>query len=70
MDSDQLYPPVQQAKLAAGIPTADAPRVVESPYGHDGFLIEVEQVAALVRELLPAAPPVPAQAPGLHRPHP
>ncbi|MEU0683931.1 homoserine O-acetyltransferase MetX [Streptomyces albogriseolus] len=70
VDSDRLYPPAQQAELAAGIPSADAPRVVESPYGHDGFLIEVEQVAALVRELLPAAPPVPARTPGRHRPHP
>jgi homoserine O-acetyltransferase len=51
--SDRLYPPSQQAELAAGISTADHLRVVESPYGHDGFLIEVEQVAALVRELLP-----------------
>ncbi|MEU0786837.1 homoserine O-acetyltransferase [Streptomyces sp. NPDC006173] len=51
VDSDRLYPPSQQAELAAGIPTADVPRVIESPYGHDGFLIEVEQVAALVHEL-------------------
>ncbi len=56
VDSDRLYPLSQQAELAAGIPTADAPRVVGSPYGHDGFLIEVEQVAALVAELLPAPP--------------
>ncbi|MFJ3672797.1 homoserine O-acetyltransferase [Streptomyces sp. NPDC090106] len=51
--SDRLYPPSQQAELAAGIGSADRLRVIESPYGHDGFLIEVEQVAALVRELLP-----------------
>lgn len=51
VDSDRLYPPSQQAELAAGIRTADRPRVIESPYGHDGFLIEVEQVAALVTEL-------------------
>ncbi|MFD8734027.1 homoserine O-acetyltransferase [Streptomyces sp. NPDC059618] len=51
--SDRLYPPAQQAELAAGIPSADGLRLIESPYGHDGFLIEVEQVAALVGELLP-----------------
>ncbi|MFI9103096.1 homoserine O-acetyltransferase [Streptomyces fildesensis] len=51
VDSDRLYPPVQQAELAAGIPSADRLRVVRSPYGHDGFLIETDQVAALVREL-------------------
>jgi homoserine O-acetyltransferase len=52
VDSDRLYPPYQQAELAAGIGTADGLRTVVSPYGHDGFLIEVAQVAALVRELL------------------
>ncbi|CQR59822.1 homoserine O-acetyltransferase MetX [Streptomyces leeuwenhoekii] len=52
VDSDRLYPPAQQAELAALIPGADGPRVVESPYGHDGFLIEAGQVAVLVRELL------------------
>ncbi|QXE38304.1 homoserine O-acetyltransferase [Streptomyces sp. GMY02] len=51
VDSDRLYPPSQQAELAAGIPDADRLRVIESPYGHDGFLIETEQVGALVREL-------------------
>ncbi|MGV9938663.1 homoserine O-acetyltransferase MetX [Streptomyces sp. NPDC003401] len=53
VDSDRLYPLSQQAELAAGIGTADGLRVIASPYGHDGFLIEVEQVAALVDELLP-----------------
>ncbi|MFQ6148794.1 homoserine O-acetyltransferase MetX [Streptomyces seoulensis] len=52
VDTDRLYPPYQQAELAAGIAAADRLRVIESPYGHDGFLIEVEQVAALVAELL------------------
>ncbi|MFD7133053.1 homoserine O-acetyltransferase [Streptomyces sp. NPDC059894] len=52
VSSDRLYPLTQQAELAAGIRTADDLRVIESPYGHDGFLIEAEQVAALVRELV------------------
>jgi homoserine O-acetyltransferase len=58
VDSDRLYPPVQQQELAAGIPGADRMRTIGSPYGHDGFLIEVDQVAALVGELTapPAAP--------------
>jgi homoserine O-acetyltransferase len=51
VDSDRLYPLSQQAELAAGIPGADRLRVIDSPYGHDGFLIETGQVAALVREL-------------------
>ncbi|MFJ2814625.1 hypothetical protein [Streptomyces sp. NPDC087294] len=51
VDSDRLYPPYQQGELAALIPSADGLRVIESPYGHDGFLIETGQVAPLVREL-------------------
>ena len=58
IDSDRLYPPAQQAELAALLPGADRLRIIESPYGHDGFLIETDQVGSLVRELLP--PPVPA----------
>ncbi|WP_079047672.1 homoserine O-acetyltransferase MetX [Streptomyces hirsutus] len=52
VDSDRLYPLSQQAELAARLPGADRLRVVESPYGHDGFLLETEQVGALIRELL------------------
>lgn len=54
VDSDRLYPLAQQRELAAGIPGADDLRVITSPYGHDAFLIESEQVGALVRELVPA----------------
>jgi homoserine O-acetyltransferase len=52
VDSDRLYPPSQQADLAAAVPSSDALRLISSPYGHDGFLIETDQVAALVGELL------------------
>ncbi|MFB7919163.1 homoserine O-acetyltransferase [Streptomyces sp. NPDC056061] len=52
VDSDRLYPLSQQEELAAGIPSADRARVIASPYGHDGFLIEAPQIAVLVRELL------------------
>ncbi|MFJ2902041.1 hypothetical protein [Streptomyces sp. NPDC087212] len=51
VDSDRLYPLYQQGELAALIPSADGLRVIDSPYGHDGFLIETGQVAPLVREL-------------------
>ncbi|MEU8776850.1 homoserine O-acetyltransferase [Streptomyces sp. NPDC048606] len=56
VDSDRLYPLAQQEELAAGISSADRVRVVRSPYGHDGFLLETDQVGALVRELLDTAP--------------
>jgi homoserine O-acetyltransferase len=52
VDSDRLYPLAQQEELAAGIPGSDRLRVIESSCGHDGFLVETEQVGGLVRELL------------------
>jgi homoserine O-acetyltransferase/O-succinyltransferase len=63
VDSDRLYPLAQQAELVAGIRQADRLRVLNSPYGHDGFLIEVEQLAALLPDLLaPATTGMPARA--------
>ncbi|MEV4316036.1 homoserine O-acetyltransferase [Actinocrispum sp. NPDC049592] len=52
IDSDRLYPLYQQAELAEHIPGAGDLRVVTSPYGHDAFLIETEQIAPLIKELL------------------
>ncbi|MBC8094132.1 MAG: homoserine O-acetyltransferase, partial [Pseudonocardia sp.] len=52
ISSDRLYPPEQQAELAAGIPGSGPARIIESPYGHDGFLIEADTVGALLDELL------------------
>ncbi|WP_261568914.1 homoserine O-acetyltransferase MetX [Frankia gtarii] len=52
VDSDRLYPLRLQEDIAA---LADAPlRVIRSRSGHDGFLTETDQVAALVRETLGA----------------
>ncbi|WP_065486165.1 homoserine O-acetyltransferase [Streptomyces sp. PTY087I2] len=56
VDSDRLYPLAQQERLAALLPGADAARTIASPCGHDGFLIETDQVGTLVRELLARAP--------------
>lgn len=52
VSSDRLYPVEEQAELAAGIPGASELRVIESPYGHDSFLIEFDAVSALLAELL------------------
>ncbi|MHA6625958.1 homoserine O-acetyltransferase MetX [Pseudonocardia sichuanensis] len=52
--SDRLYPPEQQAELADGIPGAGPLQLIDSPYGHDGFLIEAATVGALLTELLEA----------------
>ena len=50
VDSDRLYPIAQQQQVAdaLGVPL----QVIASPYGHDGFLIEVDAVGALLRDLL------------------
>ncbi|GAB2674499.1 homoserine O-acetyltransferase [Saccharopolyspora gloriosae] len=50
VDSDRLFPPADQHALARGLGTSA--RIIGSSYGHDGFLIETEQVSELVRELL------------------
>ncbi len=52
VDSDRLYPPrlsheISQARASSG-PT----HVITSDHGHDGFLIEIEQVGEIVRESL------------------
>ncbi|MFP7760863.1 homoserine O-acetyltransferase [Marisediminicola sp. LYQ134] len=57
IDSDRLFPLDDQRSLARGIRaclTGTEPAVVESPFGHDGFLIEHAQVGGWVRRLLDA----------------
>lgn len=51
--SDALYRPEEQAALAAMLPQAHL-EVIESIYGHDGFLIEAGRVNDFVREFRPA----------------
>ncbi|MCF2527294.1 homoserine O-acetyltransferase MetX [Yinghuangia soli] len=54
--TDRLYPPAQQRALAEAIPTARDLAWIDSPYGHDGFLIELDQVAPLVAAALTRTP--------------
>lgn len=54
VDTDRLYPLRLHKELADAIPTCDRLRVITSPYGHDAFLIEADQVADLVRQALAA----------------
>ncbi len=51
IDSDVLYPVVEQAEIAAQIPNARYAEI-HSLHGHDAFLIEFEQLNRLVREFL------------------
>lgn len=50
--SDRLYPIEQQELLSRLIPTAQEIVRIDSLYGHDGFLIEVEQVGKLIASSL------------------
>jgi homoserine O-acetyltransferase len=52
IESDRLYPPRLSHEIAqAGASTGPA-HVITSDHGHDGFLIEIEQVGQIVRESL------------------
>ena len=51
IDSDRLYPVPLSVEIAGGISDAVL-EVLQSPHGHDGFLVEVEKVSAIVAELL------------------
>lgn len=55
IDSDRLFPLRLQQNLADATPGCTHLRVLRSPYGHDGFLVEFEQVGDFVREALQIA---------------
>ena len=52
IDSDRLYPLWLQEELADLLPGHRPVRVITSGSGHDGFLLELDQVGALVRSAL------------------
>ena len=55
IDTDRLFPPRLQAELAELTPTAEPPYVVASPFGHDGFLVEIDAVGQIIRHSLEVA---------------
>jgi len=55
ISSDTLYPPYQQAELHDEIVAAGGRcryEIIDSPQGHDGFLLESEQLGPPIRETL------------------
>jgi homoserine O-acetyltransferase len=52
VDSDRLFLPEQSVRMVAGIPGALPLAIVNSPYGHDGFLIEIEQLGPQIARFL------------------
>ena len=55
VDTDRLYPLYLQRELADLIPSSDGLHVVSSPHGHDGFLLETDQIGVLIQRALHAA---------------
>ena len=65
VSSDGLYPPYQQETLASTLALRPAPvdyLVVDSPDGHDGFLLATEQISAPLQKLLDADAPQPKRS--------
>jgi homoserine O-acetyltransferase len=52
IDTDILYPPDEQAFIAAHIPGARLD-TIHSLYGHDGFLLEYDALELILRKFLP-----------------
>jgi homoserine O-acetyltransferase/O-succinyltransferase len=52
VDSDRLYPPRLSDEIAEAAGSPGRVRQIASDYGHDGFLIEIDQVGGIVRETL------------------
>mmetsp|Transcript_108809 Transcript_108809/g.188320 ORF Transcript_108809/g.188320 Transcript_108809/m.188320 type:complete len:106 (+) Transcript_108809:1-318(+) len=51
ISSDVLYPPSEQLELAMHMPNAQH-HMIESPEGHDGFLLESTKMSVLIRGFL------------------
>jgi homoserine O-acetyltransferase len=52
IDTDRLFPVRLQAEIAELAPSAAPLVVISSPFGHDGFLVEVESVGEVIRQAL------------------
>lgn len=55
IDSDRLFPPRLQREIVQSVPGRGRLEVISSPFGHDGFLIEVARVGEVIRQALALA---------------
>ena len=55
IDTDRLFPPRLQVEISELVPTAGAPIVISSDFGHDGFLVEAEAMGDAIRHALDVA---------------
>lgn len=49
--SDILFPPADHDVMVENIPSVEY-RLIDSPFGHDGFLVEYEQLDAIIKEFM------------------
>ena len=52
IDTDRLFPPRLQQEIAELAPEVATLHTISSPFGHDGFLIEVESVGQIIQNAL------------------
>ena len=52
IDSDRLFPVEEQKHIASCIPGAKYHEIT-SEFGHDGFLLENDQLTAIIEPILP-----------------
>ena len=52
IDTDRLFPPRLQQEIKELAPDVTELHTIASPFGHDGFLIEVESVGQIIRNTL------------------
>ena len=52
LDTDRLFPLRLQEEIVELTPTAKPLEIISSPFGHDGFLIEVETMGEMLRRAL------------------
>jgi len=52
IDTDRLFPPRLQQEIAELTQQVSTLHSISSPFGHDGFLIEVESVGAIIKNAL------------------
>lgn len=50
VESDRLYLPAESHELAALLPARPQVHMIDSPLGHDGFLVDYGQVAEQLRQ--------------------
>ena len=55
IDTDRLFPVRLQTEIAELVPLAAPLVTISSPFGHDGFLVEVESVGNVIRSALALA---------------